>query len=107
MGNYSQESVSPRALLTSTIGDELKTATENLSDVYAIAPTYEQAILSAGHAANAAFWIDDVTGRWATATYYKDAPSFFEKSNATFPLNNMIETVDVTLLNARNVVRYT
>lgn len=106
MGNYSQESVSPKALLTSTIGDELKIATENLSDVYAIAPTYEQAILSAGHAANAAFWIDDVTGRWATSTYYKDAPSFFEKYNATFPLNNKIETVDWTPLNTPSFYRF-
>lgn len=106
MGNYSPETVSPRALLTSTIGDELKVATENLSDVYSIAPGYEQALLSAGHAANAAFWIDNTTGRWATSTYYKDAPSFFEQYNISFPLNTKIETTSWMPLNAPSFYKF-
>ncbi|MGL5788203.1 MAG: alkaline phosphatase family protein [Bacteroidales bacterium] len=106
MGNYSPETVSPRALLTSTIGDELKVATENLSDVYSIAPGYEQALLSAGHAANAAFWIDNTTGRWATSTYYKDAPSFFEQYNISFPLNTKIETASWMPLNAPSFYKF-
>lgn len=106
MGNFSPETVSPRALLVSTIGDELKVATDNLSDVYSIAPDYQQAILSAGHAANAAFWIDNTTGRWATSTYYKDAPSFFEQYNISFPLNTKIETTDWMPLNAPSFYKF-
>lgn len=51
----------PRKLISSTIGDELKIASKGRSDVYAIAPNSESAILSAGHAANGAFWMTITT----------------------------------------------
>ena len=57
IGNYTKEHYSPRKLISSTIGDELKIASKGRSDVYAIAPNPESAILSAGHAANGAFWM--------------------------------------------------
>lgn len=64
---------SPDFLAVSTIGDELKVATEGRSIVYALAPDRETAIFSAGHAADGAFWLDDKTGNWSSTTYY--APS--------------------------------
>lgn len=106
MGNYSPETLSPRALLASTVGDELKVASDNLSEVYSVAPTYEQAILSAGHAANAAFWIDNTTGMWATSTYFNDAPFYFENYNQTNGLNQRIEVGDWTLQNAPSFYRF-
>ena len=51
IGNYTKEHYSPRNLMSSTIGDELKIASKGRSDVYSIAPNAESAILSAGHAA--------------------------------------------------------
>lgn len=60
----------PDELSTSTVGDELKMATEGKSKVFSIAPFDDAAIFSAGHAANAAFWIDDKTGLWCTSAYY-------------------------------------
>ncbi|MGL4993105.1 MAG: alkaline phosphatase family protein [Bacteroidales bacterium] len=106
MGNFSPETLSPRALLTSTISDELKVASDNLSEIYSVAPTAEQAILSAGHASNAAFWIDNTTGMWATSTYYRDAPYYFENYNVVDPLNQRIEESDWSLQNSPSFYRY-
>lgn len=81
LGNYTRENYSPKNLFSSTIGDELKIASKGRSDVYAIAPDPESAILSAGHAANGAFWIDNANGKWATTTYYKGIPWYVDRYN--------------------------
>lgn len=81
LGNYTKENYSPNKLFSSTIGDELKIASKGRSDVYAIAPDPESAILSAGHAANGAFWMDDYNGKWATTTYYKGLPWYVDRYN--------------------------
>ena len=81
MGNYTSETLSPKNLLVSTIGDELKVAAQGLCEVYAIAPESQTAIIAAGHTGDGAFWIDDATGDWATTTYYKEIPSFVDRYN--------------------------
>ncbi len=81
LGNYTRDNYSPKNLIGSTIGDELKIASGGRSDVYAIAPDAESAILSAGHAANGAFWMDDLNGKWATTTYYKGIPWYVDRYN--------------------------
>ncbi|MDR1331696.1 MAG: alkaline phosphatase family protein [Tannerella sp.] len=81
LGNFTRDNYSPKNLLASTIGDELKIASKGRSEVYAIAPDAESAILSAGHAANGAFWIDNANGKWATTTYYRSVPWYVEKYN--------------------------
>ena len=60
---------SPQFLATSTISDELKMATNGVAKVFAFAPTADAAILSAGHAADGAAWING--SQWATTTYYR------------------------------------
>ena len=82
LGNYTRDNFSPKNLLSSTIGDELKDASNGASKVYAIAPDVESAIISAGHAADGAFWLDNYNGKWATTTYYKNVPTFVEKMNS-------------------------
>lgn len=69
-GIETTEKLSPRNLGVSTIGDELKAATEGKALVYAFAPFSDAAILSAGHAADGAFWIDQQSGKWASSSYY-------------------------------------
>ncbi len=81
LGNYTRDNYSPKQLISSTIGDELKIASKGRSDVYAIAPDAESAILSAGHAANGAFWMDKENGKWATTTYYKGIPWYVDRYN--------------------------
>lgn len=82
LGNYTSDHYSPRNLFSSTIGDELKIASRGRSDVYSVAPDAESALLSAGHAANGAFWIDDENGHWATSTYYKGIPWYVDRCNS-------------------------
>ena len=62
--------MSPRNMLVTTIGDELRLATNFRSKVVGIALKDRGGILPAGHSANAAYWYDNTTGGWITSTYY-------------------------------------
>ena len=74
---------SPKYLQTSTIGDELKVSTDGKAIVYAIAPFRDAAVLSAGHAADGALWVDDVTGLWVSSQYYlKQLPVWLQAFNS-------------------------
>ena len=61
---------SPRNLLASTLGDELRLATAGQSRVYGVSLKDRAAILPAGASANGAYWIDATTGRFLTSSYY-------------------------------------
>lgn len=75
--------MSPRNLLAGTITDELKLATNFRSKVIGIALKDRGAILPAGHAADAAYWLDDATGAWISSTYYmKELPAWVQRFNA-------------------------
>ena len=74
--------MSPRNLLATTIGDELKLATNFKSKVIGIALKDRGAILPAGHSADAAYWFDSGSGNWITSTYYmNDLPAWVQKFN--------------------------
>jgi predicted AlkP superfamily pyrophosphatase or phosphodiesterase len=75
--------MSPRNLLTTTVTDELRLATNFRSKVIGIALKDRGGILPAGHSANAAYWFDDLTGNWITSTYYmNDLPAWVKSFNA-------------------------
>lgn len=94
-----QYKYAPSHIVSSTIGDELKIATEGGTVVYAIAPFRNAAILSAGHAADGAIWIDD-NGKWATSTYYsKDLPKWIKLQNETNPPKSL-RTKDFISINS-------
>jgi Type I phosphodiesterase / nucleotide pyrophosphatase len=61
---------SPRNLRASTIGDELRLATEGKSKVFGISLKDRAAILPVGASANGAFWIDPASGYFVTSTFY-------------------------------------
>ena len=65
-----REGASPRNLLASTIGDEVRLATKGESRLFGISLKDRAAILTAGHTANGAFWIDPQSGAFVTSTYY-------------------------------------
>jgi len=74
--------MSPRNLLTTTVTDELKLATNFRSKVIGIALKDRGGILPAGHTANAAYWFDDKTGNWISSTYYmNDLPQWVKDFN--------------------------
>jgi hypothetical protein len=58
-------------LRSDTLGDELKLATGGKARVFAISLKDRAAVLPAGFAGNAAYWIDAKTGAWITSTYYR------------------------------------
>ncbi len=80
-GRGTSESVSPARLLVSTIGDELEMATQGNAHTYAIAPHSDLAVLTAGHEADAALWIDNNTGEWSTSSYYGELPPWAKVRN--------------------------
>jgi hypothetical protein len=75
--------MSPGNLLVTTIGDELRLATNFKSKVIGIALKDRGAILPAGHSANAAYWYDAKTGDWISSSYYiKELPDWVKELNA-------------------------
>lgn len=74
--------MSPRNLLSNTVTDELKLATNFRSKVIGIAIKDRGGILPAGHSADAAYWFDDETGNWITSTYYmNELPKWVQDFN--------------------------
>lgn len=63
---------SPEQLITSTISDELKLINSK-SKVFSIGLEASSAVISGGHLANAAYWMDDQTGQWISSQYYIDS----------------------------------
>lgn len=77
---------SPHYLQASTLGDELKLATGGKARVFAISMKSYAAILSAGHAADAAYWTEHKSGAWATSSYYrKDLPQWVAEFDRSQP----------------------
>lgn len=74
--------MSPRNMLTTTICDELKIATNHKSKVIGISIKDRGGILPAGHNANAAYWYDNTVGNWITSDYYmKELPGWVNSFN--------------------------
>lgn len=62
--------MSPVNLWTSTIGDEMKLASNFKSKVFGISIKDRGAIIPAGHSADGAFWYDSKSGNFISSTYY-------------------------------------
>lgn len=74
--------ISPHRMLTTTITDELKMATQKRSKVIAIADKDRGAALPGGHMADAAYWYDERTGKMITSSFYMSKlPAWVEKFN--------------------------
>ncbi|MBN7818124.1 alkaline phosphatase PafA [Algoriphagus pacificus] len=71
-GTVSSGQISPRNLLTTTITDELKYATNKRSKVVGVAIKDRGASLPAGHLGDA-YWFDSANGEFMTSTYYTDS----------------------------------
>ena len=77
LGGAVMEGASPRRLLVSTLGDELKLANGGKSRVIGISLKDRAAILPAGHSANGAYWFDLKTGNFVSSDYnMKDLPQW-------------------------------
>ncbi|HXB40086.1 MAG TPA: alkaline phosphatase PafA [Bacteroidia bacterium] len=75
--------MSPVNLDATTIGDEIKVATNKKAKVIGIALKDRSSILPAGHAADAAYWFDGSTGNFITSSFYRnDLPQWLIDFNA-------------------------
>lgn len=74
---------SPKNLIASTVGDELKMSTNKEAKVFSVAIKDRSAILPAGHAANGAFWFDDKSGDFVSSTWYvNELPQWLNEFNS-------------------------
>ena len=81
-----QMGASPHNLLADTLGDELKLATQGKSRVFGVSLKDRAAVLPAGFAGDAAYWIDPKSGAWVTSTYYRDdLPKWAQDFNSSRP----------------------
>jgi len=75
--------MSPRNLLSSTISDELKLASNFRSKVIGVSLKDRASILPAGHAADGAFWFDEKISGFITSSYYmQELPEWVKRFNA-------------------------
>lgn len=93
IGNFTDETFSPKALKVSTVGDEIRIADEGIGLVHSVAPDAQVAIILAGHAGNSGFWLNDLTGKWSTSTFYKDVPAAIARRNYGVNLSSRLDTM--------------
>lgn len=75
--------MSPKNLLVTTIGDELRLNSIQQSKVIAVSLKDRASILPAGHSANAAYWFDGSTGDFISSSHYVSAlPKWLNDFNA-------------------------
>jgi predicted AlkP superfamily pyrophosphatase or phosphodiesterase len=85
-GDARNGKMSPANLLTTTITDELRLATNFKSKVVGVCIKDRGSIFPAGRRANAAFWYDGKTGNWITSTWYmNELPGWLQTINNSKP----------------------
>lgn len=98
--------MSPKNLLTSTVTDQLKLATNFRSKVFGVSLKDRGGILPAGHFADAAFWFDGESGNWISSTFYmnelprwlqkfndkKVAEKYLDKWNTLYPIDTYVQS---------------
>jgi predicted AlkP superfamily pyrophosphatase or phosphodiesterase len=83
LGVKGNKGYSPRRLLCSTVGDELRVADNDRSKVIGISAKDRSAILPAGRRANAAYWFGTDNGNMVSSTYYfKELPDWVARFNS-------------------------
>lgn len=85
-GGPTDKGASPRRLLASTLGDELRLVTNDRAKVIGISLKDRAAILPAGRHANAAYWFSTETGSVVSSDYYfKQLPAWVSDFNKQRP----------------------
>ena len=60
-------------LMTPTLGDRLKIVSNGKSRIFSIAMNDMSAVLSAGHSADGAYWLDHLTGKMISSSYFMES----------------------------------
>jgi predicted AlkP superfamily pyrophosphatase or phosphodiesterase len=84
-GGTNERASSPRRLIASTLGDELR-LTNARSKVIGISSKDRGALLPAGRHANAAYWFSSLTGNMVSTNYYfNELPAWVARYNGARP----------------------
>ncbi len=87
--------MSPRNMLSTTIGDQLRLHTDFRSKVIGVSYKDRAAILPAGHAANAAYWLDKTKRQFVSSTYYMtELPDWVNQQNRLLAKDKSIRQVE-------------
>ena len=87
-GSENPTGSSPRRMLVSTLGDEMKMV-EPRTKVVGISLKDRSAILPAGHMADGAYWFDNNSGGFVSSTYYfPDLPGWVKEFNGSHPADH-------------------
>ena len=85
LGGAGEGGASPRRLLVSTLGDEMRIA-DGQARVIGISLKDRSAILPAGHMANGAYWFDGKSGNFVSSSFYfPELPGWVKDFNAGHP----------------------
>ncbi|MBX3032305.1 MAG: alkaline phosphatase family protein [Bdellovibrionaceae bacterium] len=95
---------SPRRLLTTTFGDELKNVHEK-SRVMTVALKDRSAIMLGGQRADLAVWLDEAAWQWTSSKYYAELPAWVGKFNEglqkTPKLSFKVNTLPIAIAGTR------
>lgn len=81
-GKEGARAAAPHKLLGTTLGDEMRLATQGQAKVIGLSYKDRSAILPAGKRPNGAYWFDPNTGTFVSSTYYfNEQPEWVRKFN--------------------------
>ena len=92
--NRKRGCMSPRNLLSTTIGDQIRLHTDFKSKVVGISYKDRAAILPAGRSSDHAYWLDTDNGQFITSTYYRtELPVWAKTVNQELKKNKELQKV--------------
>ena len=92
--NRKRGCMSPRNLLSTTIGDQIRLHTDFRSKVVGVAYKDRAAILPAGRSSDHAYWLDTDNGQFITSTYYRtELPDWAKAYNKELKKNKELQKV--------------
>ncbi len=92
--NRKKGCMSPRNLLATTIGDQIRLHTDFKSKVVGISYKDRAAILPAGRSSDHAYWLDTDNGQFITSTYYRtELPEWAKAYNKELKKNSELKKV--------------
>jgi predicted AlkP superfamily pyrophosphatase or phosphodiesterase len=93
-GGAGEVASSPRRLMASTLGDEMRLATNDRAKVIGISLKDRSAILPSGRHANAAYWFSAQSGSMVSSSFYfEQLPQWVTDFNATRPADKYFGNV--------------
>lgn len=91
LGGKDGPGASPRRLMVSTLGDEMKMAWRGKPRAIGISLKDRAAILPAGHMADGAYWFDAQTGNFVSSTFYfAELPRWAKDFNDSRPADRYL-----------------